>query len=96
MLLADTLDLDGRGGARRAFAIRRAQPAIRMDTVYRITVVQQYRRSGTHLEVGSFRPCPVNALCIANDTGTIAAGGITLTTFQFAPGARIVLARIVP
>ena len=79
VLLADTLDLDGRGGGRRAFALRRASTALRMDTVYHVSVELQYRRVGTRIEVGSFTACPPNALCVANDTGTISGAGIILT-----------------
>ena len=96
VLLADTLDLDGHGGARRAFAIRRARPPVRIDTVYRITADVQYRRLGTRVEVGSFTPCPANAVCVANDTGTISADRITLTAYRYGAGARVELVRLAP
>jgi hypothetical protein len=95
VLLADTLELDGRGGARRAFAIRRANRTFGTDTVYRLAGSLAYRRAGKHVEIGSFTPCPANALCIGNDTGTVTADGLALTAPRFG-GARLMLARVAP
>jgi hypothetical protein len=63
VLLADTLELDGRGGARRAFAIRRVSRTFGTDTVYRLVSSLAYRRAGTRVEVGWFTPCPHPTRC---------------------------------
>ncbi len=97
VLLADTLELDGRGGAQRAFAVRRIDRALGTDTVYRVRVAAAYRRSGaTRLEVGTFAACPPNALCVANDTGTVAGGRVTLVSFHLPGPPLVVLDRVAP
>ena len=84
VLLADTLALDGRGGAVRTFAFRRAHRTLRTDTIYRFRASIEYRVTRATLgaepriELGSFRPCPPNALCVPNDTGVVRAGRILL------------------
>ena len=44
-----------------------------------------YRLHGDQIEIGSFTPCPPNALCAANATGTLANGTLTLNNPLPAP-----------
>ncbi|MDF1504384.1 hypothetical protein [Roseisolibacter sp. H3M3-2] len=96
VLLADTLELDGRGGGRRAYAVRRVHRALGIDTVYRVAAPTAYRRDGARLVVGSFTPCPPNASCLANDEGTVEPTRVTLATQRYAGGDPVVLARVTP
>jgi hypothetical protein len=94
VLLADTLDLDGRGGVRRAFAIRRASTSFGTDEVYSVAIPMEYRLDGMRLELGSFTPCPANAICVANDVGVFTFTGIRLTTNRLAAGGTLVYERV--
>jgi hypothetical protein len=97
VLLADTLELDGRGGARRAFGFRRVSAAPAADNVYRNAAAVEYRLGGSgRIEVGYFRPCPPNALCLANDTGSLAAGRLVLASNRTAGGQPVVFERVGP
>ena len=42
------------------------------------TTTLDYRISGLRIEIGSFQPCPINASCIANMTGTIIGSTVNL------------------
>ena len=61
-----------------------------------VSVELQYRRVGTRIEVGSFTACPPNALCVANDTGTISGAGIILTGYRYGSRSAVSLARVAP
>lgn len=45
----------------------------------------EYRLHGSHIEIGSFTPCPPNALCAANATGIILNGMLSLNNPLPAP-----------
>lgn len=97
VLVADTLELDGRGAGRRAFALRRVRPADGTDTVYRMQFPTAYRvGAGGRLEVGRLTPCPPNALCAANDTGQVLFGGAALRLYRYSQGPALVLERVAP
>jgi hypothetical protein len=49
------------------------------------TATLEYRLHGGQIEIGSFTPCPPNALCAANATGTISNGILTLNNPLPAP-----------
>lgn len=96
VLLADTLELDGHGGARRAISIHRVDPSLGIDTVYHTVRAMNYRLSGARFELGSFTPCPPNAVCMANDTGDLTVLGLLLVTFEYGSGTHVVLQRAGP
>lgn len=77
-LLADTVTLDGRGRAQRAFALRIVDRVLARDTVFRYTAeALRYRRDGVRLEL--WVECPPNALCAGNDEGVLTRDGLVLT-----------------
>jgi hypothetical protein len=84
-VLGDTIELDGAGTAIRALRIRRTGSIYwQVDTVYDVYTAQrpqQYRLDGTRIEIGSFQPCPINAFCVANDTGRLEGAVLTLGSF---------------
>lgn len=92
LLLADTLELDGRGAARRAFTVRRVGSA--RDTVYRVAIPMKYRVDGTAIQVGSLAPCPPNAICVGDDVGRFIRSGISLTAYMYGSGGTVLLERI--
>jgi hypothetical protein len=96
VLLADTLELDGHGSARRAIAIHRVEPSLGVDTVYHTVRMMSYRLNGAQLELGSFAPCPPAAVCMANDTGDLTPVGLLLVTFQYGAGSHVALSRASP
>jgi hypothetical protein len=49
-----------------------------------------YRVSGNRIEIGSFRPCPANAVCTGNFTGTIDGANLALTVGHLTPTTDIV------
>jgi hypothetical protein len=96
VVLADTLELDGRGGARRAYAERRVIPALGTDTVLRAVRAAQYRLVGGRLEVGQFGPCKDTLDCLPNDAGALAGGRIALDTYRYVRPLPVVLVRVGP
>ncbi len=47
-----------------------------------ITNTLDYRIKGNQIEIGSFEPCPPNANCAANFTGTISGEALSLIIVQ--------------
>ena len=95
-VLADTIELDGAGNVNRTFLIRRTASIYGADTVYRNRGVQEYRLDGTRIEIGSFKPCPPDALCAANDTGRFYGGVMRLGSFRTGQLRRWSYDRIAP
>lgn len=95
-VLADTIELDGAGTAYRTLLIRRTASIYGADTVYGTRRPMEYRAEGTRIEIGSFRPCPINALCVANDTGRIEGVTMTLGTARTGQLRRWTFGRIDP
>ena len=52
------------------------------------TIPLAYRRAGPSIEIGWFEPCPPNALCIANDRGTLTTSEVRLTSHMYHVGDR--------
>lgn len=94
VLLADTLELDGHGGARRAFAFRRVSSATGTDEVYHPAFALSYRRSGARLEIGSFTPCPPNAQCVGNEIGELSDAGLLLVTNHYSADQSVSFERV--
>lgn len=92
ILLADTLELDGRGAARRAFAVRRV--GAERDTVYHVAIPMKYRVQGTAIQVGSLAPCPPSANCVNDDVGRFNLAGISLTANFYGSGGTVLLERV--
>ena len=56
-----------------------------------------YRIDGDRIEIGSFQPCPINAICAANWLGTIDGSRLALTMFPTtSQGPIVYLYRIPP
>lgn len=79
-VVADTIELDGSGGAYRTFLVEVTRSIYHADTVYGARHPAQYRVDGTRIEIGSFQPCPDNAICAANDTGQLVGAILVLET----------------
>lgn len=77
-LLADTIGLDGRGEVTRRTVIHRTAGLYGPDTTFSMVRPAEYRVSGGRIEIGSFTPCPPNALCAANDLGHLTGTGFRL------------------
>jgi hypothetical protein len=46
------------------------------------TSTSNYRLRGTKIEIGSFTPCPINAICLANHSGTLVGSRLDLQLFS--------------
>ena len=74
--MADTIALDDAGGPRVSEVVRVTASIYGPDTTYRSTGTLGYGiTNGNRIEIGSFSPCPANAICTANDKGRIVQGG---------------------
>lgn len=62
--------------AGKAVMIEHRQDTFQGEGTY--TTTFDYRIHGTQIEIGSFKPCPINAICAANRIGTITPGGLSL------------------
>jgi hypothetical protein len=87
----DLLIFDGRGGVTRTFTWQRDSLPVGMVESGTQTAVLQYRVRGDSVELGTFTPCPPNALCIGNDVGVRAPATLVLDSRQFF-GHRLVYA----
>ena len=56
---------------------RNVYQGVATDATY--TNTYDYRLNGNRIEIGFFRPCAANAICIGNYTGTIDGANLTLT-----------------
>jgi hypothetical protein len=95
-VVADTIELDGTGKAHRTFLVQVAGSAYQADALLGGRYPQEYRIDGTRFEIGSFRPCPANAICAANDTGRFIAGRLTLDKNWAGQDRRWTYERITP
>jgi hypothetical protein len=77
-VVADTIELDGTGGAYRTFLVQVTRSTYEPDAIYGGRYPMGYRLDGTRIEIGYFQPCPPNALCAANDTGHLIGGVLVL------------------
>ena len=94
-VLADTLVLDGRGGAVRALTFRRVDRVFRTDVVSRSRGELAYREwPGGRIELGRFDPCPLNAICVTNDTGTVRGDRLELVSHHYGERPRLTFVRL--
>jgi hypothetical protein len=82
-LVSSTLTLTMDGHAFIGEAYRQDSQGI--VTTPTFTATFDYRLHGDQIEIGSFTPCPPNALCAANATGTLSNGTLTLSNPLSAP-----------
>ena len=87
-ILSATLTLDRSGKA--VMIENRREVYQGFVTTPSYTSVADYRINGDRIEIGSFKPCPPGALCIANRFGTISDLTLDLTVGQIAPSTDIV------
>ena len=55
-----------------------------------ITNTFDYRIKDNHIEIGSFEPCPINAMCIGTLKGTISGETLSLIVVQISINASII------
>ena len=55
-----------------------------------ITNTFDYRIKDNHIEIGSFEPCPINAMCIGTLKGTISGETLSLIGVQISINASII------
>lgn len=88
-LLSDVLLFRPRGTVIRERTIRRTDLAAGRDTTYAHRVEQEYRLRGQVLEIGSFQPCPPNALCVGNEIGTVSGPHLEVRSSLYRTGAEL-------
>ena len=87
-LLADTIWLDGRGGAKRRTVLHRTASQFVPEATYGDVRDLDYRVDGGRFEIGFFGPCmDTPSVCIANEVGTIGSDRIELQLIWSAPNA---------
>lgn len=93
-MLSATLTLDGAGRAVRSEHWRHVYQSNQVEEGT-FTANVEYRITGDNITVGSFQPCPADALCEGNKVGKY-----TSTTFTLAyvnnPTAAVFLYRLAP
>jgi len=82
-LIGESLTLGEGGHGTRTQTTTSANTATNHVTTKTISFGFDYRVNGGKIELGSFRACPPDAICAANDTGTIDGDGITLTANSY-------------
>jgi len=87
-LLSETLGFDGRGGVARTFSWRRDSLDVIGVEAQTPSLPFQYRVRGNGVALGSFAPCPPNALCIAPDVGVFRHDSLSLES-KFFSGRRL-------
>jgi len=93
-MLSATLTLDGAGNAVRIEHWRYVyQPSHAEEGT--LTANSEYRITRGNITVGSFQPCPANALCEGNKVGKITSTTLTLA-YADNPTAPVFLYRIAP
>ncbi len=93
-MLSATLTLDGAGHAVRVEHWRYVyQPNHAEEGTF--TANAEYRIAGNNITVGSFQPCPANALCEGNKVGKFTSTTLTLA-YANNPTAPVFLYRLAP
>jgi hypothetical protein len=75
-VVSSTVRLDNQGHAIITDSYRDDSQGVVTTPIYTSTF--EYRLHGDQIEIGSFTPCALDAICAANATGTIANGTLTL------------------
>lgn len=84
-LLAEELTFQAVGTVRIARSLRLTDAAA-VATDEARSWAAEYRVRDRRIEMGSFTPCPPNALCIANDVGTLQVDAIVIESGRYAIG----------
>jgi len=93
-ILSATITLDGTGHAIRSEHWRYVyQPNHVEEGTF--TANAEYRITGDNITVGSFQPCPANALCEGNKVGEFTSTTLTLA-YENNPTAPVFLYRLAP
>jgi hypothetical protein len=79
-LLAESLTFHGGGQVIRARTIREENSATGVIKTIPASFNQEFRMRYRTVEIGSFTPCPPNALCVGNDTGVVTGETISLVS----------------
>ena len=87
-IVSATLELMRSGKAVMTEQRHEVYQGVSSDPAY--TSVADYRINGQQIEIGSFKPCPPGALCVANRFGTISDLTLNLTVGQIAPSTEVV------
>jgi hypothetical protein len=82
-LVAESLTFDGDGRVARARIIREENSATGKISTITSSLGLQYRVGRRTVEIGSFTPCPANALCVGNDTGVVTGETISLVSNSY-------------
>jgi len=93
-MLSATLTLDGAGNAVRVEHWRYVYPPNHLEEGT-FTANAEYRITGDDITVGSFQPCPANALCEGNKVGKFTSTTLTLAYANNAT-APVFLYRLAP
>lgn len=93
-ILWATLSLDVAGNAYSADHWRRVYPPNQTEEAT-LALQLEYRITGDDITVGSFKPCPSNALCMGNKVGKITSTTLTLA-YTDNPTAAVYVYRLMP
>lgn len=86
-LYDDHLAFDDVGGLTRGSTILRTTKATGAKSFSITDQKLRYIINGTHISLLPISPCPVNAICVGNDEGTITGTTILLKSYQYSqPG----------
>lgn len=96
LVTGESLSFDGHGTVTRATGERfenTTTGAVRTEVVRRTA---HYRIMNSTIEIGSFTPCPVDAICVANDIGSFSKQQISLTVHLSGTPQQFVYLAVVP
>lgn len=82
-LLAESFTFDSDGRVIRARTIREENSATGVIRTIPSSLNQEFRVGHRTVEIGSFTPCPPNALCVSNDTGVVMGETISLVSNMY-------------
>ena len=94
-LVTDNLAFDGEGEVDRYRVIRQENTATGQVTVHSNSFTQDYRVRGDSVEIGTFEPCPPNALCVANERGAFTSARLQLNSVAWG-GRTLLFHRMMP
>ena len=82
-LLWENLYFDGNGVVTRTQRVDYENTVTGEKRSSESSVTAEYRVKGDSIEIGSFTPCPINALCVANDLGVVADGVLVVRSARY-------------